>query len=53
MELVDISGTLTTLVADFTTQITAAAPIILGAIVLVAGVNLGLKWVKKLTSKIG
>lgn len=53
MELIDISGTLQTLVTDFTTQITAAAPVLLGAIVLVAGINLALKWVKKFTSKIG
>lgn len=53
MSLIDIGGTLTTLVGQFTTQITAAAPTVLGAVVLVAGVNLGLRWVKKLAGQIG
>lgn len=53
MKLIDVGGTLTTLVSDFTAMITEAAPVILGAVALVAGVTLGLKWVKKLSSKVG
>lgn len=53
MALIDVAGSLTTLVASFTTEITDSAPIVLGAVVLVAGVNLGLRWVKKLAGQIG
>jgi len=53
MALIDVAGSLTSLVTDFTTEITAAAPTVLGAVVLVAGVNLGLRWVKKLAGQIG
>lgn len=53
MALIDVAGSLTSLVADFTSEITAAAPTVLGAVVLVAGVNLGLRWVKKLAGQIG
>ena len=47
MSLIDITASLTSLVADFTSEITTAAPVVLSAVVLVAGVNIGIKWVKK------
>lgn len=53
MDLIDISGSLQGLVTTFTTEITKAAPIILGAVVISVGVGIGLKWFKKLASKIG
>jgi len=53
MDLIDIGGTLTTLVGQFTTEITGAAPTVLSAVVLVAGINLALRWVKKLAGQIG
>lgn len=53
INLVDVSGALTDLVTQFTGEITKAAPIITGAIVLVAGVQIGFRWVKRLAGSIG
>lgn len=53
MGLIDITASLTSLVTDFTAEITTAAPVVLSAVVLVAGVNIGIKWVKKLAGSIG
>lgn len=53
MELIDISGSLTTLITQFTGEIGQAAPTIVGAVLLVAGINIGLRWVKKLAGQIG
>lgn len=52
-ESVDVGGSLTKLVTDFTGMIGEAAPVLVGATLAVAGVTLGLKYVKKLTGKIG
>lgn len=53
INLVDVSGALSDLVTQFTGEITSAAPIITGAIVLVAGVQIGFRWVKRLAGSIG
>lgn len=52
-ENIDVAGSLTKLVGDFTGMIGEAAPVLVGATLAVAGVTLGLKYVKKLTGKIG
>ena len=52
-ESVDVAGSLTNLVSDFTAMIGEAAPVLVTATLAVAGVTLGLKYVKKLTGKIG
>lgn len=44
--------TLTTFAADYTSQITSAAPIVIGVAVAWAGLNVGVKIVKKLLSKV-
>ena len=52
-ESIDVAGALTELVGDFSGMIGEAAPVLVGATLAVAGVTLGLKYVKKLTGKIG
>lgn len=44
--------TLTTFAADYTSQISAAAPIVIGVAVAWAGLNVGVKIVKKLLAKV-
>lgn len=53
MELIDVSGSLTTLVTQFTAEIGQAAPTIVGAVLLVSGVGIGFRWIKKLAGQIG
>ena len=52
-ESVDVAGSLTNLAGDFAAMIGEAAPVLVTATLAVAGVTLGLKYVKKLTGKIG
>lgn len=53
MQLIDVSGSLTTLVTQFTAEIGESAPTIVGAVLLVTGVSIGLRWLKKLAGQIG
>lgn len=49
----EIGESLTSIVTAFTTQVTAAGPIVLGGIAAGVAVSLGLKWFKKFASKVG
>lgn len=53
MELIDISGSLTTLVTQFTGEIGQAAPTVVAAVLLVSGVTIALRWIKKFAGQIG
>lgn len=44
--------TLTTFASDYTTQIGSATPIVIGVAVAWAGLNVGVKLVKKLLAKV-
>lgn len=53
MELVGITESIQQLVTQFTGEVTSAAPVVAGAVVLVAGVRIGFKWIKRLAGSIG
>lgn len=53
MDGFDIAGTLTTFASDITAQVGEATPIIAGVVVAVAGMSLGIKFLKKFIAKIG
>lgn len=49
----DISSALQSVVTAFTSQVTTAGPIILGAVAVGVAVTLGIKWFRKFASKVG
>lgn len=50
--LFDITGTLTEFAGEITGQVATAGPVIAGVVVSVAGLTIGLKYLKKFTAKL-
>lgn len=49
----DILPLLTTAAGDVTAMATGAAPVVIGAVVAVGGVNIAIKFIKKFINKLG
>lgn len=52
MDTFNIAETLGTFAGDITSQVTAAGPVIAGVVVSVAGLTIGIKYLKKFIAKL-